>query len=119
MSIRKIDKNIGTIPIWGNDDFDENVHENFTSLKEIIPKINDTINDIDSTVSLISQRDTTISQMKISVEITKKNVDDLKKDIDIKHQQVMSKVIPTEATYNEETIDNKVKMSQILNLIGA
>lgn len=38
MSIRIIDKNIGTVPTWGDDDFDENVHQNFLDLKEIIPK---------------------------------------------------------------------------------
>lgn len=118
MSIRKIDKNFGEIPSWGDEDFDENVHQNFKDLKEIIPKINNTTSDIDATVLLISQKDIAISQMKTSIETTKNNVDNLKKDIDLKHQEVMSKVIPTEATYNETTIDDKVRMSQILNLIG-
>ena len=53
MSIRKIDKNIGTIPNWGDDDFDENVHENFTDLKTIIPAINNTIDDINALLATI------------------------------------------------------------------
>lgn len=51
MGIRKIDKNIGTIPNWGDDDFDENVHQNFTDLKTIIPAINNTIDDIDLSIA--------------------------------------------------------------------
>ena len=51
MAIRKIDRNIGTIPKWGDDDFDANVHGNFTDLKIIIPKINDTVDDIDLAVN--------------------------------------------------------------------
>lgn len=119
MAIRKIDTNIGTVPTWGDEDFDANVHENFSSLKNIVPKINDTVDDIDATVVLISEKDTAISQMKAGVETTKKNVEEIEKNINLKHQEVMSKVIPTEATYNETTIDGKVRMSQILNLIGA
>lgn len=53
MSIRKIDKNIGTIPNWGDDDFDENVHKNFTDLKTIIPAINNTIDDINGLLATI------------------------------------------------------------------
>lgn len=119
MAIRKIDTNIGTVPTWGDEDFDANVHENFTDLKTIIPKINDTVDDIDATVVLISEKDTAISQMKAGIESIKKDIDTKKTQIDLKHQEVMSKVIPTEATYNETTIDGKVRMSQILNLIGA
>lgn len=119
MPIRKIDINIGTIPQWGDEDFDANVHENFISLKQIVPKINDTVADIDNTVLLITAKESGISGMKTSIETTKKNVDDLKKDIDSKHKEVMNRVIPIEATYSETTINDKVRMSQILNLIGA
>lgn len=119
MAIRKIDTNIGTIPVWGEEDFDANVHENFTSLKEIVPKINNTVTDIDTTVNAINARELSVSSMKTSIEATKNNVDTLKQDIDLKHQEVMSKVIPTQATYNETTIDGKVRMSQILNITGA
>lgn len=82
-------------------------------------EINNTIDDINATVVSISEKDTAISQMKAGIETTKKNVEEIKKNIDLKHQEVISKVIPIEATYNETTIDGKVRMSQILNLIGA
>lgn len=56
MAIRKIDINIGTVPTWGDTDFDANVHENFTSLKNIVPRINDTVEDIDTVANLLNDK---------------------------------------------------------------
>lgn len=56
MAIRKIDINIGTVPAWGDEDFDANVHENFTSLKNIVPRINDTVKDIDTVAKLLNDK---------------------------------------------------------------
>lgn len=60
MSIRKIDKNIGTVPIWGEDNFDANVHENFTSLKEIVPQVNNSIDDMNLVIEDLNSKIGTI-----------------------------------------------------------
>ena len=43
----------------------------------------------------------------------------IKKDIDKKHEEVMSKVIPTGSTYNPEKIEQVVNNAQILVMAGA
>ncbi|MFW0714209.1 hypothetical protein, partial [Aliarcobacter butzleri] len=40
---------IESVPIWGDDNFDANVHENFLKLKELGPQINKTVDDINKT----------------------------------------------------------------------
>ena len=77
-----------------------------------IPQANALRNEVNSS------RDS-VMLIKSDIESIKNDIDTKKTQIDLKHQEVMSKVIPTEATYNETTIDGKVRMSQILNLIGA
>lgn len=56
MAIRKIDKNIGTVPVWGEDNFDANVHENFTSLKEIVPQVNNSIDDMNVVIEDLNSK---------------------------------------------------------------
>jgi hypothetical protein len=67
MTIRTIDKNIETVPTWGDDDFDANVHENFTSLKEIVPKINNSINDMNVVIEDLTSKIGTVDDSVITV----------------------------------------------------
>lgn len=74
---------------------------------------------INATQSEINATSSAVANMKQVIETTSIDIDSKKNDIDTKHSEVMNRVIPTEATYSEQTIDEKVRMSQILNLIGA
>lgn len=56
MLVRKIDKNIGTVPAWGEDNFDANVHENFSSLKEIVPQVNNSIDDMNVVIEDLNSK---------------------------------------------------------------
>ena len=63
--------------------------------------------------------ETAINTMQTSINKTNEDIDFKKIDIDIKHNEIMSYTIPTEATYNTATIDDKVRMSQILNMTNS
>jgi len=112
MTISKITAFIKTVATWGDSDFDKNVHENFSSLKEMGPQINATAADIQAAGE-------SIELIQNNINSTKEDIDTKKEQIDTKHSEVMGHAIPTEATYNTQTINKKVKMSQILNLTGA
>ncbi|MDN5077656.1 hypothetical protein PJV89_05225 [Aliarcobacter butzleri] len=47
--VSKITATIESVPIWGDDNFDANVHENFLKLKELGPQINKTVDEINKT----------------------------------------------------------------------
>ncbi|WP_323665228.1 hypothetical protein [Aliarcobacter butzleri] len=47
--VSKITATIESVPIWGDENFDANVHENFLKLKELGPQLNKTIDDINKT----------------------------------------------------------------------
>ncbi|MCG3706376.1 hypothetical protein L5F43_07750 [Aliarcobacter butzleri] len=48
--VSKITATIESVPIWGYDNFDANVHENFLKLKELGPQLNKTVDEINKTV---------------------------------------------------------------------
>ncbi|MFY4862419.1 hypothetical protein ACOTWK_06040 [Aliarcobacter butzleri] len=48
--VSKITAIIESVPIWGDDNFDANVHENFLKLKELGPQLNKTVDEINKTV---------------------------------------------------------------------
>lgn len=114
MSIRKIDKNFGEIPSWGDDDFDENVHQNFKDLKEIIPKINITTDDINvainemnilknqaETVTLTAQNNANLAVQKASEASSSANQALIYKN------QVMGYVVPSGASYSIDQINTQ------------
>ena len=47
--VSKITTMIETVPTWGDDNFDANVHENFLKLKEFGPQFNKTVDEINQT----------------------------------------------------------------------
>lgn len=47
--VSKITAIIESVPIWGDDNFDANVHENFLKLKELGPQLNKTVDEINKT----------------------------------------------------------------------
>ncbi|WP_151950358.1 hypothetical protein [Aliarcobacter butzleri] len=47
--VSKITATIETVPTWGDDNFDANVHENFLKLKEFGPQFNKTVDEINQT----------------------------------------------------------------------
>ncbi len=51
--IRKINSVLGVVASWGDNDFDENVHDNFTKLKAICEEMNYTIDDINTLLATI------------------------------------------------------------------
>lgn len=57
--------------------------------------------------------------IKSSTESIQTDINTKKSQIDIKHTQIMGYVIPTSATYSEDTIDKKIRMSQVLNLTNS
>jgi hypothetical protein len=60
-----------------------------------------------------------IVQIKDDSESIKEDIDTQKTQIDNKYTEIMGYTIPTEATYNETTIDAKVRMSQVLSLTNS
>lgn len=47
--VSKITATIESVPIWGDENFDANVHENFLKLKELGPQLNKTVDEINET----------------------------------------------------------------------
>ncbi|MDK2050588.1 pyocin knob domain-containing protein [Aliarcobacter butzleri] len=47
--VSKITATIESVPIWGDENFDANVHENFLKLKELGPQLNKTVDEINKT----------------------------------------------------------------------
>ncbi|MFY4749991.1 hypothetical protein ACOTWV_08750 [Aliarcobacter butzleri] len=47
--VSKITATIESVPIWGDENFDANVHENFKKLKELGPQLNKTVDEINQT----------------------------------------------------------------------
>lgn len=71
MPIRKIDKNIGTVPVWGEDNFDANVHENFSSLKEIVPQVNNSIDDMNVVIEDLNSKIGTVDDSVVATSQAK------------------------------------------------
>ncbi len=114
MTIRKIDKNIGTIPNWGDDDFDANVHENFTDFKEIIPSINNTVDDINLAVNemniLKNQAETVTSTASNSAAIATQKASEASSSANqalTSKNAIQSYVIPAGASYSVEQINTQ------------
>lgn len=112
MAIRKIDTNIGTVPTWGDEDFDANVHENFTSLKNIVPKINNTVDDIDLAVNkmniLKNQAENIVSTADNSKNIAVQKASEASSSANqalIYKNQLQDYVIPAGTSYSVEQIN--------------
>lgn len=98
--------------------FRENANYSWTFLANFAQEISLFIPQANSLRNEVNSSRDSVMLIKSDIQTIKTEIDQKKSQIDLKHQEVMSKVIPTEATYNESTIDDKVRMSQILNLIG-
>jgi hypothetical protein len=125
MSIRTIEKNIGTVATWGDPDFDVNVQENYTSLKEIVPMINNSIEDINSVISSIN----TTEKNTLTYKQNAKDSQDAaqvsalaaqnsantatQKAIEIEGFQ-----FPTGVTYTPTEVDNKIEEKALESFLG-
>jgi hypothetical protein len=130
MSIRKIEQNIGDVPVYGESLFEEKTYASFISLKEIIPKIDITIGDIDLTVAEMNVIKSYIDAKKVTVDSAMvQSISSASSALDSKTKAeaaftktdnlIRAYVIPTNATLSESAITQKIRMSQILNITGA
>ena len=99
--------------------FRANASSMWNTMKSIAKSLNIFGAQLNTTQNEINASETAVQNMKKNIESINTEIDSKKLEIDTKHSEVMNRVIPTEATYNEQTIDEKVQMSQILNLTGA
>lgn len=99
--------------------FRVNANYSWTFLANFAQEINLFIPQANALRNEVNASSESVSLAKQAIENIKQNIDLLKNQIDNKHSEVMNRVIPISSTYNPETIDDKIRMSQILNLIGA
>lgn len=125
MAIRTIDKNIGTVAAWGDPDFDVNVHENYTSLKEIVPKINNSIDDINAVISTmnVTEKNTLTYKQnaKDSQDIAQQSAVAAQNSLNLttqKVQEIEGYQFPTGLTYTPVEVDNKIEEKVLESFLG-
>jgi uncharacterized coiled-coil DUF342 family protein len=110
---------IGTVPVEGSDTFREDASRVWNELKTAIPQINTFGTQTNAVRNEMNAFANVVVQIKDDSESIKEDIDTQKTQIDNKYTEIMGYTIPTEATYNETTIDAKVRMSQVLSLTNS
>ena len=121
MAINKLDSFPTDAPLQGQDQatFDANASGTLGYMNTFVTNFNLRTDEINSTSNQIND---TANQVAIDADAvaTNKNITVSAKDEAIQAKdEIQSYVIPTEATYDPETIVAKVRRAKILNMIGA
>ena len=74
---------------------------------------------LNSSINEINATEAGILDTKNKIDTTYEDIKVKKTDIDNKYEEIQQYVIPEEATYSEETIEEKLRMNQILVLTNS
>ncbi len=97
----------------------ENLVTTFNAELLILSNHNLTIEDSNTVLATVVNKSSQIQNDLSTFQIYLNTLAQIKEEIQLFQNQINSYVIPTNVTYSPTTIDDHVRMSQILNLIGA
>jgi predicted nucleic acid-binding Zn-ribbon protein len=99
--------------------FSEDMDVRLSEENSRIEQMNSVSAEMNAVSNEINASETAVQRIKDDVIDLNNDIDSKKSQIDDKYTEIMSYTIPTEATYNEDTIDAKVRMSQVLNITNS